>query len=227
MTKLTLALTVLFILPFASKGQKNGLTQVDSMVQAFTEELQASGFQRIGYTRHYCVGYNRIFKASEKCEYTDEYYQVYLFWEDSTVSYVKKFDNCGAYLNIQMSTSPFFDYYAENETAISADEVAPFEFSKEKNGKEEIKQNPSDHSCRRDIVVTLGGNLVTKTFDLHNLKKKDGDKVNLHYSANSDLALVDWDKRTSKFIWKIEKKGWFVRDTAKVEEDTQASLNNK
>lgn len=212
MRKLLLPLLIAVLMPFYTQAQKNSGETVDSLVSDFMDQLQAQGFERMGYARHYCVGYNYIFKPGEKCDYNENYYQVYVFWEDSNASFVKKFDNCGPYTMVQMSASPFFDAFEDNMGTIPAEELFPFTYNKNVNGKEEMKVASSDHSCRRDMVIYLSGMTYEKKLDMYNLKKKDGDKVNIHYSENKNLTVTDWESRTAKFIWKVEKKGGFVRE---------------
>lgn len=217
------AALLLFLLPLISFSQRNSATSADSLVNEFTEELKAQGFEKIGYTKHYCPGYYRIWKPGERCDYSTEYYQVYVFWEDSLVSFVKKFDNCGAYTSVQMSNSPFFDFFEDNTDGIMGEMVTPFEYTKYVNGKPEQDKVRTNHSCRREFKINWAGEYISKNFDLFDLKKKDGDRDNDHYSANNKLKLVQWDERISKLVWKIEDRGGFIREFVQEEISESAS----
>jgi hypothetical protein len=212
MRKLFYTLLAIASMPTFVAAQKHSENSVDSLVTDFISQLKGQGFERIGFAKHYCVGYNRIWKEGQQCDFSDNYFQVYIFWEDSSASFVKKYDNCGAYTMVQMSASPFFDAFEDNAGTIASEELAPFEFARNVNGKAETGTVTSDHSCHRDLMITLSGQRVEKQMDMHNLKKKDGDKENVHYGDNKSLSLVEWESRTSKFIWKVEKKGGFHRE---------------
>lgn len=223
MGKFFKAALLLLMLPFIANGQKNSGASADSIVNKFTETLRGQGFEKIGSAKYFCPGYYKIWKQGDRCDFTTEYTQIYVFWEDSSVSFVKKFDNCGSFSAVQMSSSPFFEYFEDYSEPILGETVSTFEFIKYVNGKEEVDPLTTDHSCRREFRIIKDGEYLSKSINLFDLKKADAEKKNIHYSANSKLRMVAWDERISKFVWKIEDRGGFVRELVEEEISESAS----
>lgn len=201
-----------------SFGQ-NGQEKLDSIVSEFTKDLKKNGIVKMGYTQHSCVGTRRSVKETKKkdyCNYDIIYYELYLFWQDRARTFIKKFDNCGGYNQLEIKDDFFLNYYSKYKDRIRSERIEPFQTIIINGTDTLISTSLIDHSCRRKIVFYDGQDTIIKYINNFNLLSRFGLEPNINFETNSKLMIVEWDKQTSEIILGIEKKKKFKRAKQKL-----------
>lgn len=206
-----------FLLPLINMAQ-NSKQSMDKRVADYITTLQDKKIKQIGFATYYCTGTvkNNDFKENV-CNYESVYYETYLFWLDGTRNFVKKFDNCSEFNEVEIKSSQFFSYFVFNRDKIKNEEVKRFQ-SIEVTGKDTLFLTVSStQSCRTKLTIFEGNRRVEKQIDYHNLTAATtGDKnktqMNINYKYNTALKVVEWEKKIKETIIELEKKKKFARN---------------
>jgi len=216
MKRTSFILTLTFIVSLQSFGQNSG-EKLDSLVSVFTLNLKSEGVNRLGYAKEYCVGYVYTWEDKEyRCDYDLIYYNVYLFWQTDSSVFVKLFDNCGEFNQLEIGNSDFLRFHYENRETIVSEEIKSFEGYR-MMGEDSVQTfSRTSHSCWWQLVVHNGDHSTIKKVDTYNLKEHtDGYGMeimnNINHDYNMGLKTVEWIKRTEKELDRIHELGTFKR----------------
>jgi hypothetical protein len=216
MKKITLILTLLVFATIGGKGQ-NTEAQLDSLATKFVRDLKDAGITKIGYAKNYCIGYYYTWdNENDRCDYETIYYSLHLFWQVENQTFVKKFDNCGEFNQIQIANSDFLDFYFDNQEKINAEKVKNFQaIVIKENGDTLIWTSKVNHSCHWTLVIHDHDQSVIKSINENDLLEEPefGSKhLNINYEFNRDLKTVEWMRLTESQINRVTKNKKFERN---------------
>ncbi len=210
------AIIILTVIAFAlieTNGQ-NTEEQLDSIVAKFKDSLKNKGVTEIGYVKNYCIGY-KIFwdNKNEHCDYKTTYFSLYFFWKTNNNTFMKKFDNCGEFNQIQISESNFLNFYFDNKETIKNEKVKRFQIAEIKeNGDTAISLLIVNHSCHLKLVIYDKNEIVSKHINKYDLSEVSQRKQrNINYTHNTNLKLVKWMYMTQKEIKRVNDDKKFTR----------------
>jgi|GEM_PF-3540825 len=208
---------IAFMLLAIPANAQNMQDKLDGLVHDFVTALQNKGVTKIGYAKTFCVGSYYIWdNENDRCEYGSIYYTVYLFWEDGDKAYAKKFDNCGAFNQIELPPTDFFNFYFSHREAIKTEEIKPYQTTQtEEDGSTRILTSVSIHSCHWNLVIYDGDEQVKKPIDMYDLSEWNEineSSTNINYEYNNGLKTVEWMNLTKEIIRQIVENGSFERN---------------
>ncbi|MCC6371511.1 MAG: hypothetical protein IT236_10950 [Bacteroidia bacterium] len=203
-------------MPFYVLAQ-NTKQSMDKRVSEFVTVLQDKKVKQIGYTTYYCLGSKKTAEFKQNvCDYESVYYETYLFWMEGSKNFVKKFDNCSEFNEVEIKSNQFFSYFVFNREKIKNEEVKRFQAT-EIIGKDTLLLTVStDHACHAKLTIFEGNRRIDKVIDYHNLSAattgdKNKSEININYTYNNALKLVEWDKKIKEIVTDLGKKKSFAR----------------
>lgn len=211
-TLIFLLTTLLFSTSVSGQTKEN----VDTLVDDFTTSLRKKGIIKIGFTNHFCVGSLIDPKEARKkdyCNYEVIYYEVYVFWQDKGKTFLKKFDNCGPYNQIEIHDSIFFEFFDKYKDIIKNESVEPFQTVTIDGNNFTYQTSFAIHSCISEIMYCDNEDTIVKSINHYDLRKNFGDekKGNVNWIRNNELKIVEWDRLTTAIIRQLEKDKKFKR----------------
>lgn len=193
MKKIILILILTFNHLSYSQQKEN---KIDSLITEYTSELKINGVNDFFYVKIFCVGGTKIVFPNE----CDSFYETYLFWRINNRSFIKKFDTCENYKQIDITETKILESFIENKDKLKNEVVKKYTtFENEKNST--ILE--TDHSCFRMFQFQTENDSFINKFDLFDLTT-DSDDKNLYYESNNKLKLVELSKMCDKLISKIK-----------------------
>jgi len=125
-------------------------------------------------------------------------------------------DNCSEFNEVEIKSNQFFSYFVFNREKIKNEEVKRFQAT-EIIGKDTLLLTVStDHACHAKLTIFEGNRRIDKVIDYHNLSAattgdKNKSEININYTYNNALKLVEWDKKIKEIVTDLGKKKSFVR----------------
>ena len=170
--------------------------KIDSLVTEFTSELKLKGVNDFFSVKIFCVGGTKIVFPNE----CDSFYETYLFWRINNKSFIKKFDTCKNYRQIDITETKIIESFIESKDNLKNEIVKKYT-TIENGGNSTVLE--TDHSCFRMFQFQTENDSFINKFDLFDLTTDSADK-NLYYESNNKLRLVELSKMCDKLISKIE-----------------------
>ena len=171
------------------------------MITEFTSELKINGVTDYFQVKRFCVGGKNIVFPNE----CDSFFETFLFWRINNRSFIKKFDTCENYRQIDITETKILESFIENKDNLKNEIVK--KYTTIENGKNSTILK-TDHSCFRIFQFQTENDSFINKFDLFDLTTDSGDK-NLYYESNNKLRLVELSKMCDKLISKIENARQF------------------
>jgi hypothetical protein len=176
---------LIFSILFSTVCFGQSFSNIEKQVNDFKNNLQQSKVDTFLIYWEPCAGSVR----PDTCNYFDAHY---LFWRQSGVTHVKRFDGCGTYQLVSLDTLDPLQYYFKYKKQIDVETIKmpTYVQSKKGNTKTEISQT-SDHTCFYEMTFYLKAKRMFKSvsyYDL-NFEKFDNGKTNIYYKYNQHTKL--------------------------------------
>lgn len=179
------------------------------------DSLKSRGISKIGFKKDYCVvGYSPFIKISEidghrtyPCNY---YFTLYLFWQQGSNGFVKKYDACGESFELRVDSKELLDIPDRYFDTMKKEKVKMFSAWRKHGNDSTLSYSSIDHSCQNDILFLSRGDSLLVNLDSYDLSETDFDgRTNQSYAENKKLKIVEWEERLSAIIRKLEDEKKF------------------
>ena len=201
--KILLSLFSLFLTGFSNAQV------VDDKVQV---EISILRLAHIDTFLIYSLSCNGGFIPFDTCAYEPTQY---LFWTQNRKTYLKRFDFCINYKQIQIDTLNPLDFFFKNQSQIVKELIKPptyYVIKRTKNGVDTISNAIQvSHSCYNKFDFILNGDTTTKVIDNFDLDyvKFDNGKKNIYYGYNQQTKQKKLIDITSKLIDSLKSENKF------------------
>ena len=134
----------------------------------------------------------------------------YLFWQQSGVYYLKRFDYCKAYRTLTLDALNPLAFYLTNEHIIDSEQIRQptyYEIRKKKKTVDTLMYSSTvSHSCFHTFQISLANMPKYISVDIYDLEFKmfDDGKQNIYYDYNQMTKLKVLIDQTVKFIKHLE-----------------------
>ncbi len=211
MKKFTLII-ILLIFNLTFGQDKNDPTE--SLIAEFKSEMKKDNISDFFIVKHITYGTTRIIdlKDPNSCNKNGYYFWMYGFWKNNEETWIKKYDNCGAFDSVKLSDSKSFEFYQKSIDSIKKDEVEIYTIKTDSivNGKKYSFVSTQSHSSQRYFWFFKDSTEFQKNFEKYNLETVK-DNINLNYKSNNNLSIVKLNLICEEIIYELEKKKMFNR----------------
>lgn len=183
---------------------QNDEARVDSLIVDFTAKLNNRGIDTYAVSKRYCLGEINIFKlGNEKiCTSKSTYFSVYIFWQENDKNMIKKIDNCGLYLSLQLPDNRVLDFMDRNKEDINMHPIKPYEIESKLGGP---IRSTETYPCSRVLRYVSPELSFDQTFALFDLTN-DALEDNINYEYNNNLLALDFEKLLTLVISNIDNE---------------------
>lgn len=183
---------------------QNDEKKITGLIDRFSEELMGNEIDTFFYSKRYCMGQSVIFQNDDgsMCFSNGTYYEVYFFWKDEEQVMMKKLDNCGSFMEIQLKDDRAYEFFIENVEQLRNEEVKGYAV---KNPENVPAQRSDVFPCYRAFSFTQGADSFKKEYNLFDLTN-ESKYENIHYKHNKELRVVDLDQIVEALIMKSQSK---------------------
>lgn len=193
--------------------EKNDPTE--SIITEFKTEMKKDNISDFFIVKHITYGYNfQIYKKGDTtaCKSNGYNFNMYGFWKKGNDTWIKKYDNCGAFNSVKLSDSKAMDFYIKFFDEIKVEEVERYTIKKDTiiDGIKHSLHSSKSHSPLRYYWFYKDSTEFDKNFDKYNLTTKAENK-NVFYVRNNDLAIVKLNSICEKIIDKLNEEKLFNR----------------
>lgn len=209
------ALAILCLLIWGTIVSQNDEAYVQNLTDTFTEKLKDRGITNYFSAKQYCMGNIQMFKLSDgtRCMSKGTYVETYVFWtEGDGAAWVKKIDNCGMFLSVQLNNDEIMSYVLENAGTLESGVVKRFETENMKRGVPESRTKI--HNCLREYAFSMNGKDFGQEFNvmafLESSSDEPGDQ-NLNFEYNSKLPIASLTTDCEALIIALESEAQFKR----------------
>jgi len=206
---------ILFLTVGTLLSAQNDKKYVETLLTDFSTKLEQRGIRDYFSVEKYCMGNVQMFTMSNGslCTSKGTYTEVYLFWtEDDGSSWVKKFDNCGLFLSVELKKNEIHQYAEENVSGLKSGSVKRFETENMNSGRPALRTEI--HNCLQAYRFTMGGETFEQKFNELDLAEgtdeRNGDK-NLNYNYNKGMPVVALSNLCNNLLEELNTKGQFKR----------------
>ena len=206
---------ILCLLLWGATVTQNDEAHVKNLTDTFTEKLQERGIANYFTATMYCMGNIQIFTLNDgtRCTSKGTYVETYVFWNETNgTSWIKKIDNCGMYLSVELTDSEILSFAQQNADALESKAVKRFETENMKNGRPASRT--TIYNCMRNYAFGLNGKNFTHEFNTMVFLKASGDKEedrNLNYEYNMVLPVASLNAQCEKLVETLVSQAQFKR----------------
>lgn len=199
---------LLFFIYINSFSQRDRAFVSDQVFQ-FTAELESRGISNYYYTERYCEGENLIFLMRDEsyCVTNGDYVAAFIIWMEIDKLMIKKMDNCGMFVSLEVNDSGIYSFFEDNVQIIQNRPVKPYEIVQKEGGP---VLSTDIYGCHIKYGFSFDGVSFVqeyRAFDLTNVALEE----NINYEYNTGLEIVELDKLMDKVIKEIEDSKWLKR----------------
>ncbi len=211
MKKLLIFLLILFFNPTFGQ-EKDDVTE--SHIAEFKSEMEMENISDFFIVKN--ITYGGIIIPDSKnpntCYPKNTYFTLYAFWTKGSESYVKKFDNCGSFMNLKLDDSKPVDFFRQNLSKLKEEEVGYYKIKPDSivSGNKYSFTSSRSHSSQKFYWFYKDSLEFKKHFDKYNLETEK-DNRNLNYESNNNLSIVKLNLICEGIISRLEKKKMFSR----------------
>jgi len=198
--KFVLIISLLFLSTLVFS--QNDEAHTDSLVVDFTAKLDNRGIETYAVTKRYCLGEINIFKlGNEKiCTSKSTYFSVYVFWQEDGKNMIKKIDNCGLYLSVELPDNMVMDFMDRNKDDIMMHPIKPYEIESKLGGP---IRSTETYPCSRVLRYVSPELSFDQSFDLFDLTN-DALEDNINYDYNNSLQALEFEKLLTLVISQVD-----------------------
>ncbi|WP_438423893.1 hypothetical protein [Aquimarina macrocephali] len=205
----SIILLIIFNLTF---GQEKD-DPTESLISEFKAEMKKESVSDFFIVKHITYGYHfLIYKKGDttSCKTKGYYFTMYAFWKNNDETWIKKFDNCGAFNSIKLVGSNPIGFYKDNGDKIKKEEVEIYTVRPDNitKDKEYSYVSTRSHSPQRYFWFYQNSTEFKKKFDKYNLETEKGNE-NHNYESNNNLAIAKLNTICEGIIDSLNKKGLF------------------
>ena len=186
----------------------------ESLISEFKSELNEQGISDFFVLKQITYGTANIFDLDDpnSCNPNEIYFTMYAFWKSGNNSYVKKFDNCGAFNSLELSDSKPTEFYQRNIENLKSDKVKPYQTSPARiaNGSVYKSISSRTHQPQRYFWFYQQSKEFKNHFDKYNLTTEK-ENPNLNYKSNNELSIVKLNAICEEIINEFNDKELFSR----------------
>ena len=210
-------LFVLCVILVGAVQAQNDQEYVKDLSEGFMTKLKERGITDYLKVEMYCQGTIEMFTLSDgsRCTSRGTYVEAFVFWNETDgSSWVKKIDNCGMFLSVQLNEDSV-DGYAKDKDhwiALNKQEVKRFETVAMKKGQPVSRTGI--HNCIRAFDFYLNGLNFQREFNTLSLQETSGNGAgdqNINYEHNSKLVLTALSTTCDALVASLQETGQFKR----------------
>ena len=208
-------LIIILILIFNLTFGQEKIDRTDSIITKFKTKLNDNGVSDFLVIKQITYGIKYIPDLNEpnSCYTNTAYFAIYAFWSNGKKSYVKKFDNCGEFKTLKLSSSKPINFFKSNYKKIKSEKVKPYQIISTSHGKDGLAYKINSfqtHQPQRYFWFFTKSMQFTNHFDTYNLTTEK-DKPNFNYKSNKELKLVKLNAICEEIINEFEDNNMFNR----------------
>ena len=208
-------IVLVLLLVFAdSFGQDKGEDQTQVLIARFEQEMREDSITSYFILKKIRYGTVRLIDLGDpnSCRTNEYYFSMYGFWKNGNDTWIKKYDNCGAYNALKLPDSKPMDFFQANLDQLKNQEVKRYNTRTDSSGNSDsyLPFVWQSHSPLRFYWFNHGMTRFDKNFATFNLST-NSESVNVNYEYNNSLALVTLNALCEDLISGLNKQQLFNR----------------
>ncbi|HTM92048.1 MAG TPA: hypothetical protein VL095_06505 [Flavisolibacter sp.] len=176
---------LIFSLLFSTLCSGQSISSIENQVNDFKDSLWQNKVDTFLLFLEPCVGGVR----PDTCNYFDAHY---LFWIQSGMTYVRRFDGCKTYQQALLDTFNPLQYYFRYKKQIDIEAIKTPTYIQSRKGNAQTKISQTiDHTCFYEMTFYVKAKKTFKSvsyYDL-NFEKFENGKTNIYYKYNQNTKL--------------------------------------
>jgi hypothetical protein len=187
------SLIIILLLIFNLTFGQEKIDPTESLISEFKSELEKQNVSDFFVLKRITYGTAYIFDLDDpnSCNPNGIYFTMYAFWKNGNESYIKKFDNCGAFNSLKLFDSKPTEFYQKNIENLKSEKVKSYQTSPDSiaNGLVYKSISSRTHQPQRYFWFYQKSQEFKNHFDKYDLTTEK-ENPNLNYKSNNELSIA-------------------------------------